>query len=474
MKSYLKQYIDGAWVDSDGGTRHDVIDPSTEQPVSEIMLGSKADAEKAIAAAKKAFKTYSQTSVADRIALLERIIAEYKARIPDLAAATSEEMGAPIGFANMAQAPAGLGYFMGTLAALKEFSFSEQVGKNRVVHEPIGVVAMITPWNWPLNQICAKVAPALAAGNTMILKPSEEAPGNAIILAEILDKAGVPAGVFNLVNGDGPGVGATLSSHKDVDMVSFTGSTRAGVAVALAAAPTVKRVHQELGGKAPNLVLKGADLPTVLPPTIAGVLANSGQSCIAPTRLLVHDSQVADATTVVKGIMEATSVDAASVMGAHIGPVVNKAQYEKIQGLIQSAIDEGATLVTGGTGRPDGRNAGFFVKPTLLADVTPEMRIYREETFGPVATITRYTDDDDAIEMANDTDYGLSATISGDPAAAAKVAPHLRAGLVTINAWGSGGGTPFGGYKQSGNGREGGKYGLADFMELKTIVGEPA
>jgi aldehyde dehydrogenase (NAD+) len=401
--------------------------------------------------------------------LLERIIEEYKARIPDLAAATSEEMGAPIGFANMAQAPAGLGYFIGTLAALKEFSFSEQVGKNRVVHEPIGVVGMITPWNWPLNQICAKLAPALAAGNTMILKPSEEAPGNAVILAEILDKAGVPAGVFNLVNGDGPGVGAALSSHKDVDMVSFTGSTRAGIAVAQAAAPTVKRVHQELGGKAPNLVLKGADLPTVLPPTIAGVLANSGQSCIAPTRLLVHDSQVTDATAVVKGIMEATPVDAASVMGAHIGPVVNKAQYEKIQGLIQSAIDEGATLVTGGIGRPDGRNAGFFVKPTLLADVTPEMRIYREETFGPVATITRYTDSDDAIEMANDTDYGLSATISGDPAEAAKVAPQLRAGLVTINAWSGGGGTPFGGYKQSGYGRELGRFGLEEFLTVKAM-----
>lgn len=474
MKSYLKHYIDGQWVDSEGGTRHEVIDPSTEQPVSEIMLGSQADVDKAVAAAKKAFKTYSQTSVDERVALLERIIEEYKARIPDLAAATSEEMGAPIGFAQMAQAPAGLGYFMGTLAALKEFEFEERVGKNRVVHEPIGVVAMITPWNWPLNQICAKVAPALAAGDTMVLKPSEEAPGNAIILAEILDKAGVPAGVFNLVNGNGPVVGAALSSHKDVDMVSFTGSTRAGIAVAQAAAPTVKRVHQELGGKAPNLVLKGANLPEVLPPTIAGVLANSGQSCIAPTRLLVHDSQVADATNVVKGIMEATKVDAASVMGAHIGPVVNKAQYEKIQGLIQSAIDEGATLVTGGTGRPDGRNAGFFVKPTLLADVTPDMRIYREETFGPVATITKYTDADDPIEMANDTVYGLSATISGDPAEAAKVAPKLRAGLVTINAWSGGGGTPFGGYKQSGNGREGGKYGIADFMELKTIVGEPA
>ena len=474
MRSYLKHYIGGQWVDSEGGKSHHVIDPSTEQPVSEIMLGSQADVDKAVAAAKQAFRSFSQTSVADRIALLERIIEEFKARASDLAAATSEEMGAPIGFAQAAQVPIGLSHFVNTLAALKEFSFEERVGNNRVVHEPIGVVGMITPWNWPLNQICAKVAPSLAAGNTMILKPSEEAPGNAVVFAEILDKAGVPAGVFNLVNGDGPGVGAAISSHRGVDMVSFTGSTRAGVAVATAAAATVKRVHQELGGKAPNLVLKGADLPAVLPPTVSGVLANSGQSCIAPTRLLVHDSQVADATDVVKGIMEATTVDAASVMGAHIGPVVNKAQYEKIQGLIQSAIDEGATLVTGGPGRADGRNVGFFVKPTLLTDVTPEMRIYREETFGPVATITRYTDADDAIEMANDTDYGLSATISGDPVEAAKVAPHLRAGLVTINAWSGGGGTPFGGYKQSGNGREGGKYGIADFMELKTIVGEPA
>ncbi|UVO51919.1 aldehyde dehydrogenase family protein [Sphingomonas sp. SUN019] len=474
MQSYLKHYIDGAWVDSDGGTRHDVIDPATEQPCSEITLGSKADAEKAIAAAKKAFKTWSQTTVEERIALLERIIAEYKARIPDLAKATSDEMGAPISFANMAQAPAGLSYFMGTLAALKEFKFSEQVGKARVVHEPLGVVAMITPWNWPLNQICAKVAPALAAGDTMILKPSEEAPGNAVILAEILHAAGVPAGVFNLVNGDGPGVGATLSSHKDVDMVSFTGSTRAGIAVATAAAATVKRVHQELGGKAPNVVLEGAKLGEVLPPTMAGVLANSGQSCIAPTRLLVHKSQAAEASKVVQSIMESVTVGSPTEEGAHLGPVVNKAQYEKIQGLIQSAIDEGATLVTGGTGRPDGRNAGFFVKPTLFSDVTPDMRIYREETFGPVATITTYDSGEQAIEMANDTDYGLSATISGDPAEASRIAGKLRAGLVTINSWGPSGPIPFGGYKQSGNGREGGKWGLLDFMETKAIVGEPA
>jgi aldehyde dehydrogenase (NAD+) len=474
MKSYLKHYIDGAWVESEGGTRHAVIDPATEQPCTEITLGSAADVDKAVAAARRAFESYSQTTVAERAALLGRIIEEYKARIPDLAAAISQEMGAPIGFATAAQAPTGLGHFMSTLKALNDFQFEERLGRARVVHEPLGVVAMITPWNWPLNQICAKVAPALAAGDTMVLKPSEESPACAMILTEVLEKAGVPAGVFNLVNGDGPGVGAALSSHKDVDMVSFTGSTRAGIAVAQAAAATVKRVHQELGGKAPNLVLEGADLAAVLPPTVAGVLANSGQSCIAPTRLLVHKSQVGEATQIVKTMMEATQVGDPSVMGAHIGPVVNKAQYEKIQGLIQSAIDEGATLVTGGTGRPDGRNAGFFIKPTLFTDVTPDMRIAQEETFGPVATITAYDSQDEAVRLANDTPYGLSATISGDPAAAAKVAPRLRAGLVTINSWAPDGAGPFGGYKQSGNGREGGKYGLTDFMEVKTVVGEPA
>ncbi|WP_425230187.1 aldehyde dehydrogenase family protein [Sphingomonas sp.] len=473
MNSRLHFYIDGNWTDSEGGTRHQVIDPATEQPVTEITLGSAADVDKAVAAARRAFETFSQTSVEDRVALLERIIEGYKARIPDLAKAVSDEMGAPIGFAQAAQAPAGLGYFMNTLAALKEFSFEETIGKAKVVHEPVGVVAMITPWNWPLNQICAKVAPALAAGNTMVLKPSEECPSCAMVLAEILDAAGVPAGVFNLVNGDGPTVGAALSSHRDVDMVSFTGSTRAGIAVAQAAAPTVKRVHQELGGKAPNLVLEGADLAQVLPPTVHGVLANSGQSCIAPTRVLVHRDQVGEATEVVKGIMEATTVGSPSEMGAHIGPVVNKAQFEKIQGLIQSAIDEGAELVAGGPGRPDGRNAGYYVKPTVLAGVTPEMRIWREETFGPVATITAYDDSEEAVRLANDTEYGLSATISGDPAEAAKVAPRLRAGLVSINSWVGGNGTPFGGYKQSGNGREGGKFGLADFMEVKTIVGAP-
>jgi aldehyde dehydrogenase (NAD+) len=473
MKSYLEHYIDGAWVASQGGTRHAVIDPATEQPCTEITLGTPADVDAAVAAARTAFETFSQTTVAERAALLERIIEEYKKRIPDLAQAVSSEMGAPIGFAMAAQVPAGLGHFLSTLKALNAFQFEERLGRSTVVHEPLGVVAMITPWNWPLNQITAKVAPALAAGDTMILKPSEESPGCAVILAEILHAAGVPKGVFNLVNGDGAGVGSALSSHKDVDMVSFTGSTRAGIAVAQAAAATVKRVHQELGGKAANLVLEGADLGAVLPPTVQGVLANSGQSCIAPTRLLVHASQVEEATAIVKAMMEGTEVGDPIQMGAHIGPVVNKAQFDKIQGLIQSAIDEGATLVTGGTGRPDGRNAGYFIKPTLFADVTPDMRIAQEEVFGPVATITRYDTEDEAVTIANGTPYGLSATISGDPAAAARVAPRLRAGLVTINSWSPDGNAPFGGYKQSGNGRENGKFGLVDFMEVKTVVGMP-
>ena len=474
MQSYLKHYIDGQWVESEGGTTYQVIDPSTEQPCTEITLGTPADVDKAVDAARRAFETWSQSSIDERKALLGRIIAEYKARIPDLAKSMSQEMGAPMALASAAQAPTGLAHFATTLKALDDFPFEETIGKAKVVHEPLGVVAMITPWNWPLNQICAKVAPALAAGDTMILKPSEEAPGCAAILAEILDAAGVPAGVFNLVNGDGPGVGAALSSHKGVDMVSFTGSTRAGIAIAQAAAATVKRVHQELGGKAANLVLEGAELGAVLPPTVAGVLANSGQSCIAPTRLLVHKSQVAEAVEVVKSMMEATQVGDPAEVGAHIGPVVNKAQYEKIQGLIQSAIDEGATLVTGGVGRPDGRNAGFYIRPTLFTNVTPDMRIAREETFGPVATITTYDGLDEAVRIANDTEYGLSATVSGDPAKAAEVAPRLRAGLVTINGWSPDIAAPFGGYKQSGNGRENGKYGLTDFMEVKTIVGAPA
>ncbi len=474
MHSYLKHYIDGQWVESIGGKRHEVISPSTEEPCTEITIGTQADVDAAVAAARRAFKTFSQTTREERLALMGRIVEEYKKRMPDLARSLANEMGAPVSFAAAAQAPAGLGGFLGTIPALKDFAFSERQGANLIAYEPIGVVGMITPWNWPLNQIALKVAPALAAGNTMVLKPSEECPGNAAIFAEIMDAAGVPPGVFNLVQGDGAGVGAAISAHPGIDMVSFTGSTRAGILVAKAAADTVKRVHQELGGKSPNLVLPGADLASVLPPTIAGVLVNTGQSCIAPTRVLVQKDQVAEATGFIKAMFEGATVGDPLVEGAHMGPVVNKAQHDKIQALIQSAIDEGATLETGGTGLPTNVNRGYYIKPTVFSGVTPGMRIAREEVFGPVATVMSYDTLEDGIAIANDTDYGLSAVISGDPAEAVEVAPRLHAGMVVVNNWGPSPGAPFGGYKQSGNGREGGLFGLKDFMEVKAISGIPA
>ncbi len=474
MDSYLKQYINGQWVESIGGKRHQVISPSTEEACTEITLGTAADVDAAVSAAKTAFKSFSQTSREERIALLEAIVEGLKKRGADLAQSMANEMGAPVSFAQMAQVGAGISGFMGTIAALKEFAFSEKLGSNTIVYEPIGVVGMITPWNWPLNQIALKVAPALAGGNTMILKPSEECPGNAAILAEIMHEAGVPAGVFNLIQGDGPGVGAAISAHPGIEMVSFTGSTRAGILVAKAAADTVKRVHQELGGKSPNLVLPGSKLDEVLPATLQGVLMNTGQSCIAPTRVLVHKDQVADAVAFAKTMFEATPVGDPMQEGMHLGPVVNKSQYEKIQGLIQSAIDEGATLETGGTDRPANVNRGYYIKPTVFSGVTRDMRIAKEEVFGPVATIMTYQDLDEAIDIANDTEYGLSSVISGDPAEAAKVAPKLRAGMVAINSWGPSPGAPFGGYKQSGNGRESGIFGLKDFMEIKSISGLPA
>lgn len=474
MDSYLKHFIDGKWVDSIGGTRHAVISPSTEEPCTEITIGSQADVDAAVAAARKAFVTFSQSSVEERVALLGRIAVEYKKRIADLSQSMATEMGAPISFASTAQVYSGLAHFGNAANALADFQFAETIGTAHVVHEPIGVVGMITPWNWPLNQIALKVAPAIAAGNTMVLKPSEECPGNAAILAEILAAAGVPAGVFNLVQGNGPITGNAISAHPDVDMVSFTGSTRAGIMIAKSAADTVKRVHTELGGKAANLVLEGADLVAVLPPTLQGVVANSGQSCIAPTRILVHQSQEADAIGFIRTYMDGVTVGDPLQEGGHIGPVVNKAQYDKIQSLIQSAIDEGATLETGGTGLPPEVNRGYYVRPTLFSGVTSDMRIANEEVFGPVATVMTYANQAEAISIVNATPFGLSATISGDPAAAAKVAPHLRAGIVTINSWAPDGQAPFGGYKQSGNGREGGVYGLREFMEVKSIIGAPA
>ncbi len=474
MREFLQNYIDGQWVDSIGGTRHEVISPSTEEACTAITLGTKADVDAAVAAARRAFESFSQTTREERLALLGRIVEEYKKRAADLGVVMAEEMGAPVSFASTAQVGAGIGGFLGTIGALQDFTFSERQGANLIVYEPIGVVGMITPWNWPLNQIALKVAPSIAAGNTMVLKPSEECPGNAAIFAEILDAAGVPPGVFNLVQGDGMGVGAAISAHPDIDMVSFTGSTRAGIMVAKSAADTVKRVHQELGGKSPNLVLPNADLAAVLPPTASGVLVNTGQSCIAPTRILVQKDRETEAVGIIKGMFDATQVGDPLAEGMHIGPVVNKSQFDKIQGLIQSAIDEGATLETGGTGLPANVNRGYFIKPTVFSGVTPEMRIAQEEVFGPVATIMTYDELEEGIRIANDTAYGLSAVISGDPAEAAKVAPRLRAGMVAVNNWGPAPGAPFGGYKQSGNGREGGLFGLKDFMEVKAISGVPA
>jgi aldehyde dehydrogenase (NAD+) len=460
MRERLQHYIDGKWVDSEGGARREVINPATEEPCAVISIGTKADVDKAVAAARRAFKTWSKTTREERLAVLNRIVEEYKKRAGDLAVAMAEEMGAPVSFAGTAQVGAGIGGFLGTIAALKDFNFLEDGPGYKVAYEPIGVVGMITPWNWPLNQIALKVAPALAAGDTMVLKPSEECPTNAAIFAEILDAAGVPPGVFNLVQGDGPTTGNAISSHPDVEMVSFTGSTRAGIAVAIAAAPTVKRVHQELGGKSPNLVLPDADFAATLPSTLSGPLVNTGQSCISPTKVLVPRERLAEAEQFAGAMYAATPVGDPMAEGQHLGPLVNKAQFDKVRGLIQSAIDEGAKLVTGGPDLPKGVNRGYYIQPTVFSNVTPDMRIAKEEIFGPVVTLIAYDTLDQAIDMANDTEYGLSAAISGDPAKAAPVAAQLRAGMVAINNWGPTPGAPFGGYKQSGNGREGGLAGL--------------
>lgn len=471
MKSYTQHYIDGQWTSSKGGRKIEVINPADGGVASEIVLGTAEDVDAAVVAARRAFETFSQTSKEERAALLERIIAEYQKRIPDIAEAISVEMGCPISVSQTAQAGSGLGHLANALKALQEYEFAEKIGDNTVVREPIGVVALITPWNWPMNQIVAKVGPALAAGCTMILKPSEEAPTSAAIFAEVLDAAGVPAGVFNLVQGDGPGVGTALSQHPDIDMISFTGSTRAGIQVAKSAADTVKRVAQELGGKSPNIILEGTPLDVALPGGAGGVLLNSGQSCIAPTRMLVHVSQHDEAAEKVGAIFAAKAVGEPLKEGDHIGPVVNEAQWNKIQGLIQKGIDEGATLVTGGLGRPDGLEKGFYVKPTVFANVTPDMTIAREEIFGPVLVILPYQDEEDAVRIANDTPYGLGAYVAGDPAKAKKIVGRLRAGAVFVNAGGLVMDMPFGGYKQSGNGREFGKFGLEEFLEIKSVIG---
>ena len=472
MSNQTKFYINGEWVEPSTTDTLDVINPATEQAIGPVAMGGLADVDRAVDAAAGAFETFSQSSKEDRVALLERIIAAYMGRMDEVAAAISEEMGAPLGLAKAAQAPAGLGHFMTTLSVLKDFEFEEDIGTSRVIREPAGVCGFITPWNWPLNQIACKVAPALAAGCTMVLKPSEVAPFNAILFAEIMDDAGVPAGVFNLVNGDGPTVGAAISSHPKVDMVSFTGSTRAGIEVARNAAPTVKRVAQELGGKSANIILDDADFAQSISRDVFGMCTNSGQSCNAPTRMLVPDSRMDEAAAIAKGAAEQVKVGDPNAADTTIGPVVSDVQYEKIQNLIQKGIDEGATLECGGTGRPDGLNAGYFVKPTVFSHVTNDMSIAQEEIFGPVLSLIGYADDDDAVRIANDTVYGLSGYISaGDPERAREVARRIRTGNIHLNGAPVDQQSPFGGYKQSGNGREWGRYGFEEFLEVKSILG---
>ncbi len=472
MSNRQSFYINGEWVAPSTDDRLDVINPATEEVLDQVAMGGAADVDRAVAAAKAAFESFSQTSKQERIALLQKIIEVYSARLGDVAAVISDEMGAPLALANAAQAPSGLGHFMTTMEVLKNFEFEEDLGSSRVIREPAGVCGFITPWNWPINQITCKVAPALAAGCTMILKPSEVAPFNATLFAEILDEAGVPAGVFNLVNGDGPTVGAALSSHPDVDMMSFTGSTRAGVEVAKNAAPTVKRVAQELGGKSANVILDDADFAKAISRDVFGMCMNSGQSCNAPTRMLVPNSRMEEAAAIAKAAAEHVKVGDPKTEGTTIGPVVSAVQFEKIQALIQKGIDEGAKLEIGGTGRPDGLNRGYYVKPTVFSNVTNEMTIAREEIFGPVLSLIGYQDEADALRIANDTLYGLSGYVSaGKPERAIEFAKKMRTGNVHINGAPVDNKAPFGGYKQSGNGREWGRFGLEEFLEVKAIMG---
>ncbi len=472
MENARKFYINGEWVEPSTSDTLDVINPATEESIAQIAMGGKADLDKAVAAAKTAFETFSQTSVEDRAALLERIIECYKDKMGEIAATVSQEMGAPVSLANAAQAPAGLGHLMFALNSLKNFPFEEDVGTARIVREPIGVCGLITPWNWPLNQIAAKVGPAIAAGCTMVLKPTEIAPLNAILFAEVMDAAGTPPGVFNLVNGDGPTVGVAMSSHPDIDMMSFTGSTRAGISVAQEAAITVKRVAQELGGKSPNVILDDANFPEIIARDTFGVCLNTGQSCNAPTRMLVPEGRMEEAAAIAKATAEQIKVGDPSDSNTQIGPLVSQIQFDKVQALIQKGIDEGAKLETGGVGRPDGLNVGYFVKPTIFSDVSNEMTIAQEEIFGPVLTLIPYKDEDDAVNIANDTVYGLAAYVSsGDLEHAAAIGRRIRAGNVHLNGAGVDPGAPFGGYKQSGNGREFSKWGLEEFLETKALLG---
>ena len=471
MRECTKFYINGEWIEPQGRKTLEVINPASEAPCARISLGAAEDVDEAVKAAKAAFESFSRTSREERLEMLQRIIEAYQARYADLAAAISEEMGAPMKLAMSAQAASGLGHFQTVMEILKDYPFEEEKTGYDLVREPIGVVGLITPWNWPVNQIACKAAPALAAGCTMVLKPSEAAPISAYVLAEIIDAAGLPKGVFNMVNGTGQEVGAAISSHPDIDMVSFTGSTRAGVEVAKSAAPTVKRVAQELGGKSPNIILDDADLQSAVAHGVIACMMNSGQSCNAPTRMLVPQGKMDAVAEIARSAAEGVKPGAPDAEDTTIGPVVNETQWTKIQALIEKGVEEGAALVVGGPGKPAGLERGYYVKPTIFAGVSNDMTIAREEIFGPVLSIIPYKDEDDAVAIANDTPYGLSAYVyGGDLERARRVASRLRAGNVHLNGANVNFTAPFGGYKQSGNGREWGALGLEEFLETKAVL----
>jgi aldehyde dehydrogenase (NAD+) len=474
MQDCRQFYIDGKWVDPTRVNDFAVVNPANEEPIATISLGGGADVDRAVVAAKRAFEAYSETSVEARLELLKRIIKVYQSKMTEMADTISREMGAPCSLSRKAQAPAGLAHLLEIVKVLEYFEFEKAKGSTLMRKEAIGVCGLITPWNWPMNQVVCKVAPALAAGCTMVLKPSEMAPLSAYLFAQILHEAETPPGVFNLVNGDGPTVGAAIASHPDVAMVSFTGSTRAGIAVAMAAAPTVKRVTQELGGKSANILLEDADFESAVAQGVQECFRNTGQSCNAPTRMLVPRSRMGEAVRVAKLAAEKTKVGDPFAEGTGIGPLASKSQFEKVQRLISRGIEEGATLVAGGTGRPDGLTKGYFVKPTVFADVRNDMTIAREEIFGPVLCIIPYKNEEDAIRIANDTPYGLSGFVTSkdkDKERAIRIAKRIRSGNVHINGARVDFAGCFGGYKQSGNGREWGEAGLEEFLELKAIFG---
>ena len=470
MKDKLDFYINGSWVESESTEKIEVINPANEELIGHITAGTKGDINSAVKAAFEAFKTYQYTTKEERIELLNNIIAEYENRYDDFVQTISEEMGAPIWLSEKAQASTGIKNLHETLDALKEYQFEKPEGNYTLIKEPIGVIGMITPWNWPMNQITTKVSAALAAGCTMVLKPSEISPYCAMLLAEVFDKAGVPAGVFNLVNGYGPTVGAALSEHPDVAMMSFTGSTRAGIAVAQASAVSVKRVHQELGGKSSNIILDDvADLEKSVRGGAGHCFLNSGQSCNAPTKMLVSSNNYEKAVEIAADTANSTTVG--DPRGEfRIGPIANKVQYEKILRMIEIGIEEGATLVAGGIEKPEGYEKGYYVKPTVFADVTNDMTIAKEEIFGPVLSIIKYETEEEAINIANDTEYGLAGYVQGEPSHAQEVARKIRAGQVIINGGARGTGAPFGGYKSSGNGREHGLHGLEECLETKAVI----